>query len=136
MLLPLTTTHDLRFGLRESLAEAGGEERLAESIAANPPVSHPVVIQHPLSGRRALFVNPLFTTRINELTRSESDALLRFLYEHSVSDPFTVRLAWERNTVAIWDNRLVLHKPVNDFGPSHRRLQRVTLAGPAPTAAA
>lgn len=136
LLLPLTATHDFRFGFRESLAEPGGEERLAEAIAANPPVSHPVVITHPLSGRRALFVNPLFTTRINELTASESAALLAFLCNHSVSDAFTVRLSWQPNTVAIWDNRLVLHKPVNDFGPSHRRLQRITLAGPAPTPAA
>lgn len=128
MLDGLTAVHDFRYGFRESLAEPGGLGRLADVIAANPPVSHPVVLSHPITGRRALFVNPLFTTKIKELSASESEHLLKFLYAHIVREEFSVRLKWQVDTIAVWDNRLVQHKPVNDFGPVHRLLQRATIA--------
>ncbi len=128
MLAELTAVHDFRYGFRDSLAEPGGAERLASVVAANPPASHPVVREHPVSGRRALFVNPLFTTRIDQLSANESQHLLEFLFRHLVRDEFVVRLKWQVNTIAVWDNRLVLHKPIGDFGPVHRLLQRVTLA--------
>lgn len=129
LLEPLNAVHDFSHGFRESLAEAGGRERLAGAIAENPPVSHPVIRVHPETGRRALFVNPLFTTHIEGVTAAESEALLAFLYQHQVTEEFTVRLHWAPGTLAIWDNRSTLHKPVNDFFPQHRRLHRVTIAG-------
>ncbi len=131
-LLPLRAIHDFRQGFRESLAEPGGATRLAPAIAANPPVSHPVIRLHPETGARAIFVNPLFTTAIEGLTREESTALLEMLYAHVVTPEFTVRLQWQPGTVAIWDNRITQHKPVNDYFPQHRRLWRVTVRGDAP----
>jgi len=131
-LLPLRATHDFRHGFRESLAEPGGSTRLAPAIAANPPVSHPVIRTHPETGARAIFVNPLFTTSIEGLTREESAALLAMLYAHVVTPEFTVRLQWNPGTVAIWDNRITQHKPVNDYFPQHRRLWRVTIRGDVP----
>jgi taurine dioxygenase len=128
----LRAVHDFRHGFRESLAEPGGTERLAGAIADNPPVCHPLVRTHPRTGRRAIYVNPLFTTGIEGLTRAESDALLGFLFPHVVTEEFTVRLSWEVHTVAIWDNRVTLHKPVNDFLSMHRRMHRVTIAGERP----
>ena len=135
LLQPLTATHDFRHGFRESLAEPGGEERLADALAANPPVTHPVVRTHPQTGRKALYVNALFTTHINELSRFESARILDFLYRHIVTDEYTVRLSWQPNTIAIWDNRSTQHKPVNDFFPQHRRMHRVTIKGDRPVAA-
>jgi taurine dioxygenase len=132
MLDDLQAVHDFRHGFQESLAEPGGAERLAPAIAANPPVRHPLVRRHPQSGRRAIFVNCLFTTHIDGLSRAESDALLAFLYRHVVTDEFTVRLSWQPGTVAIWDNRTTQHKPVNDFFPQHRLMHRVTIAGERP----
>jgi taurine dioxygenase len=134
LLQPLTATHDFRHGFGESLAEPGGEERLADALAANPPVTHPVVRTHPQSGRKALYVNALFTTQINELGGLESTRILDFLYRHIVTDEYTVRLAWQPNTIAIWDNRSTQHKPVNDFIPQHRRMHRVTIKGDRPVA--
>ena len=128
----LHAIHDFRHGFQESLAEPGGPERLADAIAANPPVRHPLVRTHPETGRRAIFVNALFTTRVEELTPRESASLLDFLYRHVVTEEFTVRLGWEADTIAIWDNRATQHKPVNDFFPMHRKMHRVTIAGDRP----
>jgi len=132
MLDELHAVHDFRHGFQESLAEPGGAERLADAVAANPPVRHPLIRTHPQTGRRAIFVNRLFTTHIDGVTRTESDALLEFLYRHVVADEFTVRLSWQADTVAIWDNRTTQHKPVNDFFPQHRMMHRVTIAGERP----
>jgi taurine dioxygenase len=132
MLDGLYAVHDFRHGFQESLAEPGGAERLAPAIAANPPVRHPVVRTHPETGRKAVYVNRLFTTRIEGLSRGESDAILEMLYRHVVQDEFTVRLSWQPQTVAIWDNRATQHKPVNDFLSMHRKMHRVTIAGDRP----
>ncbi len=92
LLRELRAVHDIRHGFRESLAEPGGEERLASAIAENPPVSHPLVRTHEDSGREAIYVNPLFTTHIEGLSALESDALLEFLFRHLKLDEFTVRM--------------------------------------------
>ncbi len=128
----LIAVHDFRHGFRESLAEPGGQVRLADSIAANPPVEHPLVRTHPITGKRAIYVNTLFTTVIKDLSPLESERLLSFLYQHTVTEEYTVRLAWEPNTIAIWDNRSTQHKPVNDFFPQHRKMHRVTIQGDRP----
>lgn len=124
----LRAEHDFRHGFRESLSEPGGPERLAASIASNPPVAHPVVFQHPQSGRRCLYVNELFTTRILGLSATESAALLDFLFAHLRDERFALRLRWAPQLVAIWDNRSTQHKPINDYYPAHRRHLRATVA--------
>jgi taurine dioxygenase len=96
------------------------------------PVEHPVVRVHPESGRRGLFVNPTFTTRIVGLSKLESDALLRLLFEHAVAPEYVVRQRWRAGDVVFWDNRSTMHYPVRDYGLHHRLMQRVTLAGDAP----
>jgi taurine dioxygenase len=128
----LQAIHDFRHGFQESLAEPGGAERLAPAIAANPPVRHPVVRTHPETGLRGIYVNRLFTTRIEGLGRAESDAILEMLYRHVVQDEFTVRLSWKPQTVAIWDNRSTQHKPVNDYFTMHRKMHRITIVGDRP----
>ena len=131
----IDAVHEFARGFQESLAEAGGQERLADAVAANPPVAHPIVRKHPVNGRRGLFVNPLFTTRIKNLMEEESDFLLNYLFEHIVKDEFRLRVSWREETVVVWDNRLLLHKPMNDFFPQFRQLHRLTVAGDAPLGA-
>lgn len=131
-LQPLQAVNDFRHGFRESLAEPGGEERLAPAIAENPPVEHPLIRTHPETGRKAIYVNALFTTHIAGLSGKESEALLAFLFRHVVTEERTVRLSWQPGTVAIWDNRSTQHKPVNDFFPQHRLMHRVTITGEQP----
>ena len=128
----LRAVHDFAHGFRESLEAPGGYERLRTAVAENPPITHPVVRTHPASGARSLYVNPLFTTRLEALSRRESDALLALLCREIATDEYTVRLSWRPGTIAIWDNRTTQHKPVNDYFPQHRRMYRVTVAGERP----
>ena len=128
----LNAVHDFSWGFKESLAEPGGRERLAEAVAANPPVRHPVIRTHPETGKKAIFVNELFTTHIEGLRRDESDALLGFLFKHVTTDEFTCRFQWRPDSLAIWDNRCTQHKPINDYFPAHRRMERITIDGDKP----
>ena len=92
----LFAVHDFAQGFKESLAEPGGRERLGEALANNPPVRHPVVQVHPETGRKALFVNALFTSHIEGLPPLESSALLAFLCQHAVLPEHTCRFRWPR----------------------------------------
>ena len=128
----LTAVHDFSHGFKESLAEPGGRERLAAAVAANPPVRHPVIRTHPETGKKALFVNSLFTTHIEGLRPAESEALLNMLFEHVRTEEFTCRFHWDEDCLAIWDNRCTQHRPVNDYFPAHRRMERITIDGDRP----
>lgn len=98
----------------------------------HPPRLHPVVRTHPVSGRQGLFVNEGFTTRIVELSASESDAVLRQLFAHLAKPEFTVRWRWKLGDVAFWDNRLTQHYATADYLPHRRVMHRATLLGDAP----
>jgi taurine dioxygenase len=128
----LEALHSFAHGFRHSLAEPGGWDRLGEAVRANPPVRHPVIRTHPRSGRRALFVNRLFTTHIEGLREAESDALLAFLFAHLETPELNCRFRWRNDSIAFWDNRATLHRPVNDFFPAHRRMERITIGGDRP----
>ena len=107
------------------LAQENGAALYAKARADNQPVLHPVVRTHPVTGRKILYVNPDFTTKIKGLTRKESDALLTLLFAQFEKPEVQARLRWEQNTVAIWDNRATQHRAVPDF-TGERLLHRVT----------
>ncbi|NNC54819.1 MAG: taurine dioxygenase [Pseudomonadales bacterium] len=132
MLERLVAVHDFSWGFKESLAEPGGRERLAQAVIDNPPVEHPVIRVHPETGRKVIFVNSLFTTHIVGMEKAESDALLNFLYAHISTPEYTCRFRWEVNSIALWDNRSTQHKPINDYFPAHRQLERSTIDGDKP----
>lgn len=111
---------------RYFLARPDGETLYRKARAEHPPVVHPVVRTHPVTGKRLLYVNPNFTDRIQGLSRQESDALLTLLFGQFQKPEFQVRLHWEPRTVAIWDNRATVHYGVADYGDQHRLLHRVT----------
>ena len=100
-----------------------------------PSALHPIVRQHPDSGRSALYVNPSFTTRIDGLSHAESRALLQMLYAHQQRPEFQVRFNWSPNAVALWDNRCTQHFALWDYWPEERKGHRVTIAGEKPIAA-
>ena len=100
--------------------------------SADREIAHPVVRVHPVTGRRALFVNPVYTQRFEGMTVDESHPLLQFLFDHAVRTEFTCRLRWTPGTLAIWDNRCLLHLAVNDYDGSRRLLHRTTVAGDVP----
>jgi taurine dioxygenase len=92
-------------------------------------VTHPVVIAHPQTGRKLLYVNPGFTRHFVGWTMEESAPLLQYLYEHVGQDQFTNRFSWGVGSIAMWDNRSTWHWALNDY-PGHRRLMhRITVSG-------
>lgn len=98
-----------------------------------PQTVHPVLPRHPESGRKLLYVNRGFTTRIKGLTPSESDALLEMLWRHLESNPvFQCRVRWEPGTLVFWDNRCVQHQAVWDYYPYSRAGERVSIVGGRP----
>ena len=90
---------------------------------------HPVVITHPLSGRRGIYVNRTFTTHVDGWTAEESAPLLTQLYEHCAQPEFTCRVRWQPGTLGIWDNRATWHKAINDYPGERRVMHRVTVEG-------
>lgn len=128
----LTAVHDGRAQFSGLLDLVGEGRWEGEAFRSLEPVEHPAVRIHPETGAKVLFVNPGFTSHIKELERPESDALLAFLYQHSVKAEYTVRYHWNQGDIAFWDNRATQHSVVGDFGDQHRVIQRVTLRGDEP----
>ncbi|MBD8597119.1 taurine dioxygenase [Pseudomonas sp. CFBP 8772] len=130
----LTATHDFTrsFPLERFGNTAEDLARWEETRRKNPPLSHPVIRTHPVSGRKALFVNDGFTTRINELEAAESEAILKLLFAHGTRPEFTLRWRWQANDVAMWDNRVTQHYAVDDYRPQRRVMHRATILGDAP----
>jgi taurine dioxygenase len=130
----LTATHSIAqsFPTERFAQTPEAQERLDAAKRKNPPVSHPAVRTHPVSGRKGLFVHEGFTTHINELSAAESRALLNFLYAHSAKPEFVVRWKWRLGDVAFWDNRLTQHYATDDYRPARRVMNRATIVGDRP----
>jgi taurine dioxygenase len=105
--------------------------RIGNSAAADvlEDVTHPVVICHPLSGKKALYVNPAFTTRIAGYTDEKSSALLMRLYSHAMNPERAHRFKWRPGSVAFWDNRSTWHWAMNDYHGERRLMHRITIEG-------
>ena len=126
----LQAVHSSRhvFGSNSS-RDAEFADRFGNEAAATQDATHPVVITHPLSGRKSLYVNPGFTLRFKGWTEVESEGLLRSLHDHIGRPEHTYRLSWEPGTLAFWDNRATWHWAVNDYHGHRRLMHRITLEG-------
>ena len=107
----------------------GMEGRIGNADLATQDAVHPLVITHPESGRRALYVNPGFTLRFDGWTDEESKPLLDFLYRHAARPEFTCRLRWQAGSLAFWDNRSTWHYALNDYQGERRLMHRITIEG-------
>jgi len=124
---------DTYYGNHKSMREKdGGAEGLGST-------AHPVVRTHPETGRKGLFVNRGYTRHFKGMTQEESAPLLNYLFDHATRPEFTCRFHWQPNSIAIWDNRVVLHHPVDDDFSAlrgetgyQRIMHRATLAGEKP----
>ena len=109
----------------EALAAALAE-REAKMIKDNPTAVHPAVISHPVTGRKTLFVNSIWTKRLLGLHMDLSESLLNMLFEWIKKPEFMVRFRWEKDSIAIWDNAATQHYAVFDYAPHYRAGQRLT----------
>lgn len=95
------------------------------------PALHPVVRTHPVTGTKGLFVNESMTTMIKDMDRRESDAILRYLFDHLRTPEFQYRHKWQQHDLAVWDNRLSVHYALFDY-TEHRLMHRIVIRGDKP----
>jgi taurine dioxygenase len=106
---------------------AGGSIRMSRGDPdADREIRHPAVVTDPESGKRALFLNPIYTTRFDDMTEEESRPFLEQIYRHATRPDFSMRHRWRPGDVVIWDNRMTLHYATNDYAGSRRLLYRTT----------
>jgi len=133
MLADLKAWHSSRhaFGYSVTDSEHFEDGRLANPGQATQDALHPVVLTHPLTGRKALYVNADFTVRFDNWTVEESQPILDLLYAHGARQEFTCRFHWEPDSIAFWDNRATWHYAMNDYQGHRRIMHRITLEGVA-----
>jgi len=124
-----------RGGVPKDLKTSRSIQIERDNAEAEREVAHPVVRLHPESGRKALFVNAIYTTRFEDMSEGESRPLLDFLFAHVQRPEFACRFRWAEGSLAVWDNRCTLHYAVNDYDGSRRLMHRTTVAGERPQAA-
>ena len=126
----LTAVHDGANNYHyHQLSKGKGAGLDGEAFSRN---SHPIVRTHPETDRKSLFVNPLFSTRIDGLSDAERDAILGFLFDHLAQPAFQCRFRWTPNAIAMWDNRCTLHHAIWDYYPRLRSGTRVTVQSDRP----
>lgn len=123
----LTAIHDGEHVYRGTYANFGMADK-----QVYPRAEHPVVRTHPVTGRKLLFVNSGFTTRIVGIPRDESEAILAYLYQHSANPLFQCRFRWQPDSIAFWDNRCAMHRAMWDYWPHTRSGARATVKGDRP----
>ncbi len=124
----LTATHESEHIYRGRYNDRGKNDSEIDC----PRAVHPVIRTHPETGRRALFVNRTFTTKINELSSDESRCVLEMLFQHAEHIDHQIRFRWSLNDMAFWDNRCCMHRAIWDYWPQERKGRRVTIKGDKP----
>jgi taurine dioxygenase len=124
----LTAVHDFS----ETFGRGMAPDELEKMRAEFPPAEHPVIRVHPETGRRTIYVNEIFTSRIVDLDAAEGDTLLRFLCAQARIPEYQCRFRWEPNSIAFWDNRSTQHYAISDYWPQERVMERVTIIGDRP----
>lgn len=109
--------------------DVSGRIHNADAADGLDDVVHPLIITHPLSGRKVLYVNAAFTVRIKGWSQEDSAALLFPLYAHAVQDRFVTRFQWRPGSIAFWDNRATWHYALNDYQGERRLMHRITIEG-------
>jgi taurine dioxygenase len=129
----LQAVHSSRhvFGVEAYAGRGDLKGRYLNPEAATQDAVHPVVVRHPGSGRKALYVNAAFTVRILGWTDEESRPLLQYLYQHAARPEFTYRFQWREGSLAFWDNRCTWHYALNDYHGHRRLMHRITVEGVA-----
>lgn len=104
------------------------DQYLEELRTKHPPLDAAVIQTHPETGEKYIFVNELHTTYIKGVSRATSESLLRVLFSALENPELHARFVWQPKSLAVWDNRLVQHRAIHDYGDQRRVLYRVTIA--------
>lgn len=116
------------FGTQSAYAQEVGS-RYSNADAATQDAVHPVVLAHPSTGRKGLYVNAAFTTGIEGMDEAAGKTLLQKLYAHCMQPQFSYRFNWKPGSIAMWDNRSTWHWALNDYQGQRREMHRITLKG-------
>jgi len=130
LLAPLNAVHDFHVAAKNSGSYSAADLASGDFDGQNAYV-HPVVITHPESHKKALFVNPGFTSHLEGFDPSESDALLDIIHDHSQQPEFSYRHSWRSHDLLIWDNRSTMHLAIQDY-TADRYLHRSTVLAEQP----
>jgi len=128
----MTATHDFE-KFWEMMRRRQGPDTVRKPLTdeqrrRKPPVSQPMVLTHPLSGRKILYCNPGYTMRVDDISQQESDTLLAYLFEHQLRPEFRYAHQWTEGDVLVWDNLQTMHNAIADYGPDEPRLIKRTQA--------
>jgi len=136
MLAPLRAVHSATRAYGTKGVFARETERRSLQIIVSPEadksLAHPLVRTHPVTGRKALFISPVYTTGIEGMTEAESRAILAFLFQHMVQDQFIYRHKWREKMLLMWDNRCTMHFAEGGYDGHLRLMHRTTVAGDVP----
>jgi hypothetical protein len=144
--IPCPTEQGILFQKQEALTRAPSTTGWCQGLTAihdgvrvfgagTPISAHPVIVRHPETKRKLIYVNSSFTTKINELPAAEGSAILRFLIDHIVKPEWTFRFRWRAHSIAVWDNRCTQHYAIPDYWPNVRSGFRIQIEGSAAPAA-
>lgn len=128
----LHTTGRARFEKGYDKLTEAEQERIRAERLSHDGSEHPIVRTHPVTGRKALYVNSIFTQKIVGVSSKESRAILGYLQDHLQKPEFTCRFRWRKGSVAFWDNRCTQHYAIADYGDATREMHRVTVTGDRP----
>ncbi len=123
-LVGMTVLHDFN-KFWEMMRQERGSQRpplTAAQRQAKPPVSHPIFLTHPLTGRKVLYANPGYSVRINELPEKESEETLQFLFKHQTNTQYRYSFDWHVGDVLMWENMGTIHNAIPNYGPDEHRL--------------
>ena len=117
----------------EHLYKGRYDERGVNNVDIKTPVAkHPLIRKHPITGKKAIYINRTFTTGIEGMNKGESSSMLEFLFNHCEHVNFQIRYRWNKNDMAFWDNRCTMHRAIWDYWPHERKGRRVTIKGDKP----
>lgn len=122
----MTITHDFNKFWEKMRSQPGSRRAplTEEQRRRKPPVSHPVFLRHPITGRKVLYANPGYSVRINELPEARSEEVLAFLFEHQLQEKYRYQHRWAEGDVLMWDNMGTIHNAVADYRPDEPRYIR------------
>ena len=136
MLAPLRAVHTAAWAYGTKGVFARETEARTMKILVSPEAdktqAHPLVRTHPVTGKKALFVSPVYTHGIEGMTHAESASILKFLYDHMTQDPFVYRHRWKPGMLLMWDNRRTVHLAEGGYDGHLRVMHRTTVAGDRP----